>query len=85
MSTNCPHANGWTTLDRGARRCDDCGVERHDSYGPLRLPPDDDALGAKSGTDRATAAATAIALLGTRFLEARARLLRRRPRWAVAA
>ncbi|MBH1935127.1 hypothetical protein I5Q34_12730 [Streptomyces sp. AV19] len=84
MNTNCPHSEGWTPLGGGARRCDACGVERHDSYGPLRLPPDD-GLGRKTGTERAVAAATAIALLGTRFLEERARLLRRHRHWAVAA
>ncbi|GAA2913757.1 hypothetical protein GCM10020221_06800 [Streptomyces thioluteus] len=78
---DCTHQHGWTPLADGAKRCVACGVERYGAYGPLRMPENDP----PDRTDRSVAAATAIATLGTRFLEARSRLLRRRPRWAVAA
>ncbi|EME97991.1 hypothetical protein J7W19_13965 [Streptomyces mobaraensis NBRC 13819 = DSM 40847] len=81
---NCAHREGWSAAPDGVRRCVSCGVERYGAYGPLRLPKERNPLTAKTGTERAAAAATAIAALGTRFLEERARLLRHR-RVAVAA
>ncbi|WP_171167497.1 DUF6255 family natural product biosynthesis protein [Streptomyces sp. I05A-00742] len=82
----CAHRDGWATAGGGVRRCVSCGVERYGSYGALRLPEDEGGLGGRTGTERAVAAATAVAVLGTRFLEARARLLRRRPyAWTAAA
>ncbi|MFI0740100.1 DUF6255 family natural product biosynthesis protein [Streptomyces sp. NPDC021100] len=81
---NCAHREGWTAAPGGIRRCVACGAERYDAYGPLRLPEERNPLTAKTGPERVVAAATAIAALGTRFLEECARLLRRR-RTAVAA